>query len=302
LFLTICLNPVLQKTIVLSSLQEDAVNRSSEYYFDLAGKGVHVSRVLAQLNEEVVHLTQAGGRFKYIFLSLAKEEKFKLIHVNSDADIRFCYTLLNKKKSTTTEIVEHGELISVDLEKNIFNRFEDLVPKCDWLVVSGTKAPGFSEELYPKMVKLAKEHGKTVFLDFHKEDLLNSLALSPHFIKLNAQEFFNTFFPDVPPYFSKSRSKLFELAHAKLIELYNKYGIHTIITNQENKIIYNYKDEILSWQPRAIIPINTTGCGDAFTAGFCSEYSRSEDMLRAVRKGEECARRNALMVQPGRIE
>ena len=63
-FLTICLNPVLQKTIVLPHLYEDEVNRSREYYFDAAGKGIFVSKVLMQLGEKAVHLTQAGGRFQ----------------------------------------------------------------------------------------------------------------------------------------------------------------------------------------------------------------------------------------------
>lgn len=302
MFLTVCLNPVLQKTIVISAFEEGVVNRSAEYYFDAAGKGVHVSRVLSQLHEEVVHLTQAGGRFKSVFLRMLKQEAFKLVDIDSGADIRFCYTLLNKKKQTTTEIVEQGEVVAVEIEKAVFGHFQIQLKKCDWLIISGTKAPGFSEELFPNMVKAAKAQGKRVFLDIKGEDLLNSLKHRPDFVKVNTQEFFTTFFPDAPVHAQKSRPKLAESAGSKIPQLYRQLGIHTIVTNQEHEIIFNQAGEVQTLQPRRIEPVNTTGCGDAFTAGFCSEYSRNEDMLRAVRKGEECARRNALLVQPGRIE
>jgi fructose-1-phosphate kinase PfkB-like protein len=301
LFLTVCLNPVLQKTIVFGSLEENTVNRSSEYYFDAAGKGIHVSRVLAQLGEEVVHLTQTGGRLKPAFLQLLKEENFKLVDVNSNADIRFCCTLLNKKKRTTTEIVEQGEVVAVDIDKAIFNHFQVLLKKCDWLIISGTKAPGFSEELFPSRVKAAKAQHKRVLLDIKGEDLLNSLKYRPDFLKVNTEEFFTTFFPDTPLHSQKRRNKLLELARTKIPQLYRQLGIHTIITNQEHDIIFNHGPEIHAIEPRRIKPVNTTGCGDAFTAGFVSEYAKYEDVFRAVGKGEECARKNALLVQPGRI-
>ncbi len=287
--------------MVISAFEEDAVNRSSEYYFDAAGKGIHVSRVLAQLGEEVIHLTQLGGYFKSIFLRLVKQENFKLVDVDSGADIRFCYTLLNKKRRTTTEIVELGEVVAVEIGKTVFNHFQILLKKCGWLIISGTKAPGFSEELFPQMVKTAKSQAKKVFLDIKGEDLLNSLKYRPDFVKVNTQEFFTTFFPDAPAQSQKSRSKLFELARSKIPQLYRQLGIHTIVTNREHEIIFNQGSEVHTLQPRRIEPVNTTGCGDAFSAGFCSEYARNEDIYRAVRKGEECARKNALLVQPGRI-
>jgi len=83
-FLTICLNPVLQKTLVLPHLHEDRVNRCREYYFDVAGKGIFVSKVLMQLGEKTVHLTQAGGRFKMPFL----KEKISRISLKQDLNVQ----------------------------------------------------------------------------------------------------------------------------------------------------------------------------------------------------------------------
>ncbi|MEJ2665444.1 MAG: hypothetical protein P8107_15625 [Spirochaetia bacterium] len=98
----------------MDSFEEGLVNRSAEYYFDAAGKGIHVSRVLAQLSEEVTHITQLGGIYKPSFLHMVKAERFTFLPVDSEAEIRFCYTILDNKKHITTEIVEQGEVVSAN--------------------------------------------------------------------------------------------------------------------------------------------------------------------------------------------
>ena len=71
MILTLCLNPVLQKTIVFSmNLEKNCVNRAKSHLFDVSGKGVNVSRVLTQLGIPVLHITQIGGDFSNLFKKL----------------------------------------------------------------------------------------------------------------------------------------------------------------------------------------------------------------------------------------
>ncbi len=302
MFLTVCLNPVLQKTIIVDSFEEGLVNRSAEYYFDAAGKGIHVSRVLAQLSEEVTHITQLGGIYKPSFLYMVKAERFTFLPVDSEAEIRFCYTILDNKKHITTEIVEQGEVVCARTERSVLTRFHNNLKKNDWLIISGSKAPGFSDELYPEMVRTAKARGKTVLLDLRGDDLLEAVKYRPDFIKLNMREFCATFIPAVDPQRRKYGSVFSEQVRAKMLQLFRQFGVHTVITNQEQPIIFHRGNRPESFEPRQITPVNTTGCGDAFTAGFASEYEKTRDIVRAVRRGEECARKNALLVRPGRIK
>ena len=104
-FLTVCLNPVVQKTILLSSLRENEVNRSSRHYLDAGGKGLIVSRVLAALGEESVHLTHAGGWNRKLFLSLARSGAFRVAAPHSGSEVRFCTTLVDEAVHRSTEIV-----------------------------------------------------------------------------------------------------------------------------------------------------------------------------------------------------
>ena len=141
-FLTVCLNPTLQKTIVLDELHENRVNRSDEYYFDASGKGVNVSRVLTQLGEPVVHLTQADGMYRNQFISLAATDGITVVPVASRSEIRFCYTLLNRHNHTSTEIVEESMPVESNTETRIRQKYRELLPESHTIIISGSKAAG----------------------------------------------------------------------------------------------------------------------------------------------------------------
>lgn len=300
-FLTVCLNPTLQKTIVLKNLWENEVNRSGEYYLDASGKGVNVSRVLVQLGENVIHLTQAGGRNKNLFLDLAGKDRVICRTVDSHSDIRFCYTLLNQEKRTTTEIVEEAEGVDAGTEKAVYREFLNLLPGCHTVIVSGSKAANFSDELFPQMVKTAKEAGKTVILDYRGKDLLNSLRFRPDIIKPNLSEFMATFFPDLSFREQDDPTVFLDRIREKMVEINDCFGTCTVLTRGKDGVLFYKGHDGAAIPADLILPVNTIGCGDAFTAGMASSWRKSHDMDKAVRKGLECAKKNALLIRPGVI-
>jgi fructose-1-phosphate kinase PfkB-like protein len=299
--LTLCLNPVLQKTIVLPRLQENKVNRSSEYYFNVSGKGVNVSRVLRHLKVDVLHLTQAGGRNRELFLDMCRQDDIPVRWTDSGSEIRFCYTLINREHHTSTEIVEEAAPVAPGTEEKIEELFLSLLPGCCAVIISGSKAAGFSSRLYPGLVKKAKEAGKITILDYRKDDLKNSLAALPDVIKPNYTEFVATFFPGQDSGNWKDKDELDTMVTGKIIQLWKDYGIMTILTNGENRVRYVDGGKIRSVVPQKIVPVNTIGCGDAFAAGFADVYVRSGDVTEAVHSGLECARKNALSMKPGQL-
>jgi 1-phosphofructokinase/tagatose 6-phosphate kinase len=299
--LTICLNPVIQKTIFLPQLIENQVNRSREYYTDASGKGVNVTRVLTQLGQKVVHLTQLGGRFREFFLSLTDSDRLKIEWVDSFAEVRGAYTLISREKNTMTEIVEEALPVQAGTEGRVMALYQKLLPACELVIISGTKAAGFSDALFPEMVRLAKQSEKIVVIDFRGTDLINSIEFKPDFIKPNFQEFVATFFPT-----ALVAGKIEKLIHANVREkmkaLFRQFGITTILTQGAQEILFVENGEIRSRHPEKIIPVNTIGCGDAFAAGFATDWLKQRQLLPAIDSGMECARRNALLRRPGVIE
>ncbi|MBI4977212.1 MAG: tagatose-6-phosphate kinase [Spirochaetes bacterium] len=293
--LTVCLNPVLQKTIVLTGLEEGEVNRSGDYHLHVAGKGIHVSRVLAQLGERVTHITIKDGMFEPIFDTLALREPYHIIAVPSGAELRFCYTLINKKKHTATEIVEEGARVNAGTERRILAVFRRELKRCRAVVISGSKAPGFSRNLFPIMVKESKAAGKKVLLDYRGDDLLSSLTHRPDAVKPNYREFIDTFFP------GKRSAVTSDDVKKKMLDIAEQYDTVVIVTRGAQAILYTDRGSVRVFVPTRIVPVNPIGSGDSFAAGFFAAFLGGESLRLAVGMGERCARLNALRLMPGTI-
>lgn len=300
-FLTVCLNPTLQKTLLFDSFREDQVNRCGQLFLDASGKGVNVSRILQQLGQKVHHITQLGGRDKDLFYQLAEKSDVSLSFAESDSQVRYCSTLLNRLNGTTTEIIEPTHPVGNNVEAAFIELFRSLLPQAHTIIITGTKAPGFSDELYPGLVKEAKNRGKTVILDIKGNDLIDSLPFAPDFIKPNLSEFAGTFFSEERVWENDMNQDHQKNAYDKMTRIFEEFGSISVITRGSQGCIYCDGEQIRSVKAEAIEPVNTIGCGDAFTAGFASAWHKKKDLKKAVECGMETARMNALSVRPGNI-
>ncbi len=301
-FLTVCLNPVMQKTLVLDDLEEGKVNRCKQQLLDASGKGINVTRVLRQLGAEVVHLAQLDGFLRGEFLKKIQEDGLSMEWVPSGSEIRFCYTLINRKQHTITEIVEEGEPVSKETEKSIRSNYTKLLGDSDIVIISGSKAPGFSDKILPDMVKEAKQQNKFVILDFRGDDLKNSLPYRPDIIKPNLFEFTQTFFPGNHKMEEEPLGSLLPDIEKKMNEFYLSSGITTILTNGKQETLYTLEGSVRKLYPETIKPINPIGSGDAFTAGLAWSLSKEKPLPEAIDFAHSCGTKNARLLRPGVIE
>jgi 1-phosphofructokinase/tagatose 6-phosphate kinase len=303
--LTICLNPTLQKTLRFSSVVPGIVNRAIAHRLDVSGKGINVTRVLTQLGKKTVHLTQLGGELRPLFLSLCEQDELSVEWVESNSPIRFCYTMLTGNDDGITELVEESEPVNTGTEDRLLEKYEALLAdvslnlKC--LIVSGTKAAGYSDAVIPNMVQKAKKKGIRVILDIRGNDLLASLKHEPDIIKPNLFEFASTFAPEL----TKDNNLPDNTANEQIIsimsDIVKKYRCRIILTNGSKNIYIAERDEISSYDFEPVKPVNSTGCGDAFTAGLASALEDGQDFRFAIVEGFRCGALNAGLEKPGVI-
>jgi 1-phosphofructokinase family hexose kinase len=299
-FLVVCLNPTIQRTYLLDDWEEGEVNRCSEHYLDASGKGVNVSRVLRQLGAEVIHLTHAGGRFRDLFVELTEQEGIQLRVPDSFSEIRFCNTLVNTSKATTTEIVEEGPKIGKGVEESVMGCFADSLSECGTVILIGSKAEGYSDRIFPEMVRIAKGQGHRVVLDYRGQDLVNSLEHRPDVIKPNFSEFAATFL-EVEAEEQADNQALLAPVKQKMQELWQDSGTRTVLTRGSREILCFSEAGFETYRPRALDPVNTIGCGDSMCAGMALALEEGQSLREAIGKGAECAALCALNKRPGSI-
>jgi fructose-1-phosphate kinase PfkB-like protein len=317
-FLCVCLNPVIQKTLVFDSVRKGEVNRSPEHRVDASGKGVNVARVLTQAGRKAIHLTQAGGPTREWFLALCAEDGLDVRWVESDSDIRFCYTIIDREGGAATELVEEARPVDPGTGARILDAYDGLLDSCRAVIVSGTKAAGFGGDLVPELARRAKAAGKLVLLDIKGADLLASLSARPTVVKPNLAELLATW-----PLRGEGMDGIEELepaenakasakasgreealrAHVAAIgkELHARYGASLVVTRGARPTWFQ-DDGILAEQPvEACRPLNPTGSGDAFTAGLAEVLAEGGSLREAVREGSRLGGLNAGLLRPGSI-
>jgi len=243
-------------------------------------------------------LTQLGGVMRPLFLALCEQDGLSVEWVESGSQIRFCYTVLTENDGEVTELVEASEAVCAGTEQRLLEKFDSILGdtsldlKC--LIISGTKAAGFSDTVIPSMTRKAKERGLRVILDIKGKDLIESLQYGPDVVKPNLLEFAETFAPDLTiDNEDKIKSAMRDTAR--------KYRCRVILTNGSRKILAADRDQFFEAEFEAVKAVNSTGCGDAFTAGLAAALEDGANFYEAIGEGAKCGAKNAALIRPGVI-
>ena len=322
-FLSVSMNPTLQKTLCFNRVKPGEVNRAASHRFDVAGKGLTVARVLSQLGKEVVHLTQLGGKLRPIFLDLCEQDRINVRWVESGSAIRFCYTLISDNdeegdgNKTVTELVEEGEPVAEGTEERLLASYKEFLPAAETVIVCGTKARGFSDAVIPTMVRLARKEKKQIVLDIRGNDLRQSLAYEPDIIKPNLFEFTDTFTAEleqlardsgiIPPAYKSlgdltgEEKGVKENVAALVMKMSDKYKTKIVLTRGKRSVWYTGGNGLAEIPVEIIKTVNTTCSGDAFTAGLAAALNEGRSLKEAVELGIHCGSLNGGFLKPGTI-
>ncbi len=292
--LTVGLAPTFQKVLVFPSLKENEVNRCTSGTLTASGKAVNVTRVLTRLGRPSVNITQLGGPRTEEFLALSRKEEIEIRYFLSSGPIRTCTTLINEENGTSTELVEEASPVEDTASEKLYSLFEEEIGKHSALVISGTKAKGYSDTLIPSLVERSRGEGKLVVLDIKGKDLIRSLPCSPSLIKPNLPEFCSTFSIAGSVLEENENEALRGEVEEKMRELYDKYGVMTVISRGRYPTwVFDGKEFSVVCNTLSLPVVNTIGCGDTLTAVMTHHLLAGMSLREAVREGMAAAERKA---------
>jgi len=298
-FLSVNLNPTFQKTISLKSLKRGEVNRATGLRFDITGKGINTTRVLCQLGARVVHLTHLGhGR--NLLLGMCEKEGLDIVWADSESPIRTCITLLDDETGSSTEIVEPTREVEESTVAEIRGLFSRELERADWIILSGSKAPGYPSELFAEFCFLAEKEGAKTVVDYRGNELLASLEARITVVKINLVEFVDTFLPKLPAS-EKADSDALDAVEEEICRL-SSNGPSYVITRGGRDVLYASNGLLGRVTPPPIRVLNTIGSGDAFCAGLTYSLARGFTLEESVREGARCGSLNAGLLRPGTLK
>ncbi|HFU4488473.1 TPA: 1-phosphofructokinase [Streptococcus suis] len=286
---TVTLNPAIDYIIRLEQVETGSVNRMDSDDKYAGGKGINVSRVLKRLGYPNTATGFLGGFTGQFIKDGLDSEGITTDFVAVDQDTRINVKI---KADQETEINGLGPIVTEEQLTELEMVLAGLTDQ-DTVVFAGSAPASLGNEVYNRLIPVAKRAGAQVVCDFEGQTLLDSLAYQPLLVKPNNHELeaiFNV-----------------ELNGIADIETYAK---KILDMGAQNVIISMAGDGALLVTPQATYfakPIkgtvkNSVGAGDSMVAGFTGEYVRSQDPIAALKWGVACGTATAFSDDLASIE
>lgn len=256
---TITLNPALDLTGSLNSLNVGTVSLVNEGSLHAAGKGVNVAKVLSDLGAEVTVTGFLGKDNQEMFCQLFEEigATDEFIRINGS-------TRINVKLVETNGEVSDINFPGVSVTEADIAAFEAtldrLAEEHEFFVLAGSLPSGISPSLCASWIEKLHSLGKKVLFDSSRDALAAGLDAHPWLIKPNDEELSQ---------FVGRELETPQACREAASELAEK-GIENIVVSMgANGTMWLNQGQWLHAQPPRMSVVSTVGAGDTLVAGLC---------------------------------
>lgn len=295
---TITLNAAVDTSYLLNRFELSRANRVEEIIAVPGGKGVNAAKVALALGAKVTASGFLGGaNGEFIHKGLENRGMIsEFVWIQGDS--RKTIAIIDQAAGIQTELLERGPLILQEEQVKIERKVAELAAKSNVVVFSGSVPEGLPEDIYAKLIHLAKDAGALTFLDSSGKSLMRGSEGKPFFMKPNQFEL-----EQILGYPLTNQNEVVYAAK-KVVE----QGIRLVVVSMDKEGAVAVTENS-AWQfvPPRIQAESAVGCGDSMVAG-CAFYfdqlvgePKDEDIENAMRIGTAAAVSNALSPEVGSI-
>lgn len=276
---TITLNPALDKTIIVDSIEYGSVNRVQKSHFHTGGKGLNVSKVLGRLSDQTTAIGFLGEKNKGIMLALLETELIEMEFVYIPEETRTNTILVELVKGITTNINEDGFFVDEDHYEKLKYLVNKYANQSAYMVFSGSAPKGMNTHVYKDLIELVRDKTLTI-LDADDDLLLEGLKASPFLIKPNIHELENAFDTKL-----ETDEEVIALSRRAIEE----YGIKIVLVSMGGDgCLLVTKDEAYKALPLPVEVRSTVGAGDSLVGGFIHGLANNLPLQECLAYGTVC--------------
>ncbi len=270
---TITLNPALDLTGSLASLNIGAVNLVNKSNFHAAGKGVNVAKVLSDLGAEVTVTGFLGKNNPELFHQLFEQIGVSNRFIEVEGSTRINVKLVEANGEVSDINFPGVEVSPSDLKQFEQTLFE-LAETHDYFVIAGSLPGGVTPEKCASWIKHLRKLGKKVLFDSSKAALSAGIDASPWLIKPNDEEL-----GDFVGRKLTSRSDCQQAAQTLA-----ESGVENVVVSMGAEgVMWLNNNQWLTAQPPRMSVVSTVGAGDTLVAGLCWGHMQSMEPSQLLR-------------------
>ncbi|MDR1038349.1 MAG: 1-phosphofructokinase [Deltaproteobacteria bacterium] len=290
MIITVTMNAAVDKLYRVETLDPGKVMRVYSCRNTAGGKGLNVTRVLKQLDQEVLALgITAGHNGDFI------EEELRKLGIRHDfargvGESRCCVNVVEASSGRQTEFLEPGPSIDDTALWDFNSRFARAVGPGKVVAMSGSLPKGVPPGFYGQLASIARESGAKVIVDSSGGALSASLTGYPDLVKPNVDE--------AGALLGRRLRGLAEVALAATELMARGAGAAAVSMGAEG-VVFASPAGVIRAKPPKIVPRNAVGCGDTMVAGFATGMAEGWDAERTVRFAVALSCASALCEETG---
>ena len=187
--LTITVNPALDVTTHVRSLEPRRKLRCTDPVMHAGGGGINVSRAIKALGGESQAFVALGGHTGAQFEALLKRAGIAAETWPLTGDTRTSFTVMEDGSGLPYRFVLPGPAVSPAEAEAILDRVDRIIARyTGYVVASGSLPPGMPTTFYARLASRTRALGGKFVLDTHGEALRTAAMERPYLIRLNHLE------------------------------------------------------------------------------------------------------------------
>lgn len=292
MILTITMNPSIDISYPLEQFQIDTVNRVNAVRKTAGGKGLNVTRILKQLEADVVASGLIGGVLGEAIQKDLKANEIAHDFLQISGETRNCIAILHEGRQT--EILESGPVIKKHEAAAFLKHFEKLVESADIVSFSGSLPEGLPADFYQQMLTFCQK--KPVVLDCSGAALEKVLVgeAKPRLIKPNTEELASLLGRTISADVTELKATLSDPLFA---------GIEWIVVSMGGDGAFaKHHDTFYRVTIPRITVTNPVGSGDATVAGLTAALEQGKSDEEILKQGNVLGMLNAQEATTGHVQ
>lgn len=274
LFLSLTLNPALDRALVIDKLSSRDVNRVKRQHDSPGGNGINVSLAITHLGGSSIALGFAGGSTGQKITSLLKKEGLQSDFVSIMDETRM--NIIVKAGIQEYKFNLQGPAIRPHELDQLVKKLHKYLPNANSLFIGGSIPPNIPKSIYTYAIEISKAAEVKTVLDADGEALQNGLKAVPDVIKLNQFEAGRLL----------GRPLRTKADYADVIQLLRAQAIQLVLISIGSEgCIAGWDKEIYIFKPPKVTTQNTIGAGDCLLGVTVYNLVRGSSPKEAIRSG-----------------
>lgn len=277
---TITVNPAVDKTTEIDSLIPEKKLRCTEPKVDPGGGGINVSRAIRKLGGDSTAIYLSGGATGAVLTELLEKEGVRQKIVPTKVPTRENIMVIDNATDNEYRFNLPGKPITREEYEQALTELDTLIPKPDFIVASGSLAPGIPSDFYGRIALKAKEIGAKFILDTSGDALKAAAGQGVYLLKPNYNELC-----ELTGHDKEEVVDVKELAKEIIKKGFCEVAVVSL--GAKGALLLDGTN-VFHVQAPKVPKRSTVGAGDSLVAGITYSLAQGKSLEEALRFGVAC--------------